>query len=268
MTTLEATVRRAVDGDRGAVRELVTAIQDDVHALALRMVWVRADADDATQEILVRVVTRLSQFDFRSAFRTWVYRVAVNYLLDVKKSAIERLHLSFERLGADLADGLSSDGPADAERSILVEEVKIGCTLAMLQGLDRPHRAAYVLGEILGLDPDDAASALELEPAAFRKRLERARGRVEAFVAEHCGLAADAAACRCNRRVAPALRLGRVRPDHADFAAAAVSFDELRGEVRRFEHARRALEVHRSSRPRGSEIDFARRVVAAIERAP
>jgi DNA-directed RNA polymerase specialized sigma24 family protein len=54
------------------------------------------------QEILVRVVTRLSQFDFRSRLKTWVYRVSVNYILDVKKSPVERLHLTFDRFAEDL----------------------------------------------------------------------------------------------------------------------------------------------------------------------
>src|SRR2546430_10372808 len=50
-------------------------------------------------------------------------------------------------LSEDLAEGLASDGPGENERSMLIEEVKIGCTLAMLQCLDRPHRLAYILGE-------------------------------------------------------------------------------------------------------------------------
>ena len=55
------------------------------------MLWNREDAEDATQEILVRAVTRLAQFDFRSALKTWVYRIAVNYILDVKKSPVKRI---------------------------------------------------------------------------------------------------------------------------------------------------------------------------------
>src|SRR6266478_6135580 len=165
--TIEELARRAVDGDGDAVHHLVRALQDDVHGLALRMLWNREDAEDATQEILVRVVTRLSQFDFRSRLKTWVYRVAVNYILDVKKSPVERMHLNFERFAEDLAEGLSSDGPTDAERSLLTEEVKIGCTLGMLQCLDRPHRIAYVLGEILDLPGPEAADALGITSALF-----------------------------------------------------------------------------------------------------
>src|SRR5215210_7595490 len=94
---LEDLGRRALDGDRDALDALVRALQGDIYRLAQRMLWNREDAEDATQDILVRVVTRLAQFDGRSWIKTWVYRIAVNYLLDVKKSSVERLHLSFER---------------------------------------------------------------------------------------------------------------------------------------------------------------------------
>src|SRR5262249_18739631 len=115
---LEALARDAVGGDRDALDRLIRALQSDVYGLALRMLWNREDAEDATQEILVRVVTRLAQFDFRSRLGTWVYRIAVNYILDVKKSPVERMELTFERFGRDLAEGLSSDGPGDADRSL------------------------------------------------------------------------------------------------------------------------------------------------------
>src|SRR5689334_23570231 len=101
---LEPLARRAIDGEREALDHLVVRLQGDVYGLALRMLWNREDAEDATQEILVRVVTRLAQFDFRSQLRTWVYRIAVNYILDVKKSPVERMQLTFETLAADLVE--------------------------------------------------------------------------------------------------------------------------------------------------------------------
>src|SRR5258708_32182984 len=104
----EEIARRAIAGDRAALEALVRTLQPDVYALALRMVWNREDAEDATQEILIRAVTRLSSFDFRSQLKTWVYRVAVNYLLDAKRSAVERMNLNFVRLSDDLLAGLSA----------------------------------------------------------------------------------------------------------------------------------------------------------------
>jgi RNA polymerase sigma factor (sigma-70 family) len=262
---LEDLARLALDGDRDAVERLVKELQSDVYGLALRMLWNREDAEDATQEILVRTVTRLSQFDFRSKLKTWVYRIAVNYILDVKKSPVERAQLTFERFAEDLASGLSSDGPADAERSFLVEEVKVGCTLGMLQCLDRPHRLAYVLGEILELPGPQAAEALDISSELFRKRLQHARAAIESFTRAYCGLASDSAACACHRRVPAALSLGRVRSDALDFALKVSSYHETRTLIRRVEEARWALEVHRTSHPRESSLDFARRLAEGLD---
>jgi RNA polymerase sigma factor (sigma-70 family) len=262
--TLDALARRALDGDRDAVEQLVRALQDDVRGLAVRMLWNPADADDATQEILIRVVTRLGAFDFRSRLRTWVYRVATNYLLDVKRSPLERRRLDFEQFAEDLETGLSDAGPPDAERSLLTEEVRVGCTLAMLQCLDRPHRAAYVLGEILELSSDEGAAAMEVTPAAFRKRLQRARTRVETFTARHCGLVSDQAPCRCPRRVPAALSLGRLRPDDPVHAAEARAYDQARAFVRAADEARRGASLYRLAAPRRSTVDFARSLVDAL----
>src|SRR5262245_1221869 len=263
--TVEAVAKRALDGDRAALDRLVRELQGDIYALALRMLWNREDAEDATQEILVRTVTRLSQFDFRSKLKTWVYRIAVNYILDVKKSPVELMQLNFVRFADDLAAGLSSEGPADAERSLLIEEVKVGCTLGMLQCLDRPHRLAFVLGEIFDLPGPEAADALEISPELFRKRLQHARNAIETFTRTYCGLASDTAACACHRRVPAAVHTGRVRADALNFATKAASYVETRDLVRHVENARWALEVHRTSHPRASSIDFTRRLVRELD---
>jgi len=267
-TRLEDVARLALEGDRDALESLVRELQGDVYGLALRMLWNREDAEDATQEILVRVVTRLAQFDFRSRIKTWVYRIAANYILDAKKSPIERMNLTFQGFADDLLEGLSSEGPADVERSLLIEEVKIGCTLGMLQCLDRPHRLAYALGEILDLSGPEAAEALGTSAALFRKRLQHARAAIEVFTRAHCGLASDRAACACHRRVPAAVRLGRVRIDALDFAERPAAYQETRELVRRVERARWALEVHRTSHPRTSSIDFARRLAEGLDTKP
>jgi RNA polymerase sigma factor (sigma-70 family) len=265
---LEDAARQAINGDRDALEQLIRALQDNVYGLSLRMLCNREDAEDATQEILVRIVTRLSQFDFRSKLKTWAYRVAVNYILDVRKSAVERLHLSFERFAEDLTAGVSSIASAETERSLLIEEVKIGCTFGMLQCLDRPHRLAYVLGEILELPGLEAAEALDISPELFRKRLQHARTAILSFTRTYCGLASDSAPCRCNRQVAAVLRSGKVHADSCNFAASESSFQETRAMVRKVDEARWALQVHRTSHPRASSVDFARRLVEKLELGP
>jgi hypothetical protein len=135
----------------------------------------------------------------------------------------------------------------------------------MLQCLDRPHRLAYVLGEILDLSGPEAAEALEISPDLFRKRLQHARAAIEAFTRSYCGLASDSATCACHRRVPAALRLGRANSDALDFAQQPTSYQETRGLVRRTEEARWALQVHRSTHPRASAVDFARRLARSLD---
>lgn len=265
IANVEDLARQAVEGDRRALEQLVTHLQRDVYGLAIRMLWNREDAEDATQEILVRVVTRLAQFDFRSQLRTWVYRIAVNYILDARKSPVERMRLTFDTLGEDLGEGLSNLGPQPVERSLLVEEVKIGCTLAMLQCLDRPHRLAYVLGEIFELSGPEAAEALEISPTLFRKRLQHARSTIVSFTRVYCGLVSESAACACHRRVPAALETGRVRPGTLHFASAASSFEEARAMIQKVEEARRAFAVHHENPPHPSSADIARQLVESFD---
>jgi RNA polymerase sigma factor (sigma-70 family) len=262
---LEDLARLAIDGDQGALDLVVRELQSDVYGITLRMLWNKEDAEDATQEILVRIVTRLSQFDFRSRLRTWAYRVAVNYVLDVKKSAAERLQMTFQSLGDNLLEGLSDAGPSDTDRSLMIEEVKVGCSMAMLQCLDRPHRLAYILGDIMELSGREAAEALEIAPELFRKRLQHARAAVLSFTKGHCGLVSDSAPCSCNRQVASNTQSGRINAAHPAFAGRTSSFQESRSMIRQVDEARRAAALHRTSQPKNSEIDFARRILGMFD---
>jgi len=208
-------VERARSGDAGALEDLVRALRDDVYGLAVRMLWDPHDAEDATQEILVKVITRLDGFRGDSALRTWAYRIAVNHLLSTRRRRVERQRWTFDAFADDLAAGLDRHGPAEPAgpaEALLAEEVKVGCTLGMLQCLDRPQRVAYILGEVFQLPSETGAAMCSITPAAYRKRLSRARAKVRAFVAEHCGIVNADAPCRCTRRVGAAVRAGRIDP--------------------------------------------------------
>jgi RNA polymerase sigma factor (sigma-70 family) len=219
--SLEELVRRAQDGNAPALERVIRGVGSDVYGLAVRMLWHPEDAEDATQEILMKIVTHLSTFRGESAFRTWVYRIATNHLLGVRQSRVEREQLTFTAFGDQLASGLADALAApdsDADMALLEEEVKIGCTQAMLLCLDREQRVAYVLGDVFELKSEDAAYVLAVEAATFRKRLSRARERLRAFMRVHCGLVNEGAACRCARRVETAIRTGRVDPGRLLFA--------------------------------------------------
>jgi len=218
---MEELVARAQAGDRAALEAVIAGVRDRVYNLAMRMLWHPADAEDATQEILVRIITHLGSFRGESAFTTWAYRVASNYLLTTRKRRAEREELTFAHFAEQLDAGLAPAVPgpaADIEQRLLVEEVKFGCTQGMLLCLDRDYRLAYILGEVFGLPSPEAAEIVGISPAAFRKRLSRARERLHGFMARKCGLVNAANPCRCARRVEHAIRVGRVDPEHLLFA--------------------------------------------------
>lgn len=186
-----------------------------------------ADAADATQEILVRVVTHLASFRGESAFTTWVHRVAANYLATARRSRAASPEVTFETLGALIDAGLAETSapdrtPADA---VLATEVRLTCTEAMLLCLDGGHRLAFVLGEILDLPGDEAAWVLNLTPDAYRQRLARARSAIAAFVERRCGVFSAANPCRCARQVPQAMRVGMLDPARLQWARHPVAED-------------------------------------------
>jgi RNA polymerase sigma factor (sigma-70 family) len=240
-------ITQALSGDRAAIERLLIILQPRIYRLAVRMLWHPDDAKDATQEILIRIVSNLSSFRGESAFSTWSYRVAANYLITARKSRVEQQNYTFERFGQELGQNLSD--PRSPEDVLLLEEVKLGCTLGMLQCLDRPLRMTYIVGEILELDHAEAAAVLEVTPATYRKRLSRARRLIVAFMQSRCGLVEPRNNCRCSKRVEFALQSGRVDPAALLFAqnrANGISFKGVLSEIRKLERGRRAAALFRS----------------------
>lgn len=264
-------VAGALDGDREALERLVRAIQPKVHRLAMRFFGHPQTAEDATQEALVQVVTKLDRFEGRSEFSTWVYRVATNRFLSMARSPAEHMAMSFEEFAEDLATIPASARTAslpDVDEALLAEEVKIGCTTAMLLCLDRGHRLAYVLGEILELDHNTAAEILDVSPAAFRKRLQRARSSITDLMRRRCGLYDPANPCRCRARVPVAIEQGRLDPNELVFASSveqARRFPAVLEEIRRIDAADRAAALYRShpdTRPKADFVSFVRELFA------
>lgn len=265
-TSPEEFLAAARDGDAHAAEELLLAVRDDVYGLALRMLWEPHDAEDATQEILIKVLTRLDTYRGEAAVRTWVHRIAVNHLLDRRRSGLERQNLTFEVFADDLAEGLEDPEPDIApDADLLAEEVKLGCTLAMVSCLDRDHRVAWILGEVFELSSDDAAWICDITPAAYRKRLSRARQRLRRFVESNCGLVDPEHPCRCHRRINAAVSTGRVRagepPRFAD--PEYLTIRRATDEMERLHTAASLLKDHPDYRASDQLTEQIRRVVAA-----
>jgi RNA polymerase sigma factor (sigma-70 family) len=221
LTNLEEQVRLAQEGDLSALEAVIEGVQHQIYNLSVRMLGHPHDAQDATQEILVKIVTGLGGFRGESAFTTWVYRVATNHLFNLLKSRRESRETSFEAIGdrieAGLAAGLGTP-PAGADIKVLVEEVRITCTQGMLMSLDHDHRAAFILGEVFELSGAEAAEILEITGVAYRQRLARARTKLRDFMFRHCGLVNADRPCRCEKQVPAALATGKLAPGRLEFA--------------------------------------------------
>lgn len=266
----EELVKAAQDGDKQALESLVRAIQDDVYYLSLRMLYEPADAKDATQEILVRVITKLSTFQFDSAFKTWVFRVATNYLLDSKRARARRREWSFDDFRADLEDNLEEPGElaTTAEYPLLLNEVRIACTTAMLLCLDQKHRMAYILGDIFELNHAEASEVLGISKENYRQQLARARAKVESFTQRSCGIVSAQAKCGCDRKVKSALRLGRVDPNHTDRATKSdASYAEIEQRIRETQTDLRTLALQRTVPRFESPVNFGQLIEELVKQA-
>jgi RNA polymerase sigma factor (sigma-70 family) len=201
---IETRVEEAKAGNREALEAVILHIQDRVFGLALRILGHPEDAEDAAQEILIRIITHLATFRGESSFTTWVYRISVNYLLSTRKRRAERQYSSFEEFAEQIGRGLASRRPgnlSEAEIALLAEEMMISCTQGMLLCLDRYHRTAYILGEVFEVNGEQGGYILHISPAAFRKRLSRARERLNDFMQHHCGIVNPANPCLCTKQI-------------------------------------------------------------------
>jgi RNA polymerase sigma factor (sigma-70 family) len=213
---LDGLARRASEGDREALSDLVREIQHPLYRLALRFLGNPDDAQDASQEILIRIVTRLGTFEGRSKFSTWAYTVAIRSLLRTRKRLYEQAILGAEEYAAALDAGMGDVDPTleEAEYRLLSEEVRISCTYGMLLCLPRPQRAAYLLADVLGLTDAEGAEILATSRDAFRQRVSRARKTLRFVIDNRCGLVDPDNPCRCGRQIASGEAAGLLDRDH------------------------------------------------------
>jgi len=271
--TEEELVAAARTGDMAALDVLLRRHQPWIFNLALRMVWRRTVAEDVTQEILLKVVTHLGSFEGRSKFSTWLYRIAVNHLLNVRKSEMEEQSATFTDMGRSLDHCENSDLPDESllpvGHGLLVEEAKLGCITAMLMCLDRRQRLAFILGEVFGVTSEVGAEVMEISPDNFRQLLSRARHDLYEFMNHKCGLVNALNPCRCAKKAGTFMQRGWLDPRHRQFTPnrlAAVRditpnrLDELQG-MRRA-HA----EVYRDT-PLTAPPDAVRRLREVISRS-
>ena len=201
---IELLVQQANKGDKQALEAVILSIKDLVYNLSVKMLLFPEDAEDATQEILVKIVTHLSTFRSQSKFSTWVYRIATNYLITTKGKKSSEFTMDFQEYAVFIDSGHSDQVTTTenaGEIQLLEEEVKISCTQGLLLCLDTAHRMTYILGVILEFNSKEGGTILSITPATFRQQLSRSKKKIKFFLQSKCGLVNPENPCRCLKKI-------------------------------------------------------------------
>jgi len=212
-------VRLAIGGDKQALQNLITRHQIFIYNLALKMTKSIEDAEDLTQEVLIKAITALSKFEGKSQFRTWLYRITVNHFLNTKKRKTELKITGFEDYfdSIDVMPVYELNNQEKTDLNESIEELRISCTAGMLLCLDREQRMIYILGEMFDIDHNLGAEILGITAGNFRIRLMRARQDLYNWMNERCGLVNKSNPCRCAKKTRAYIEAGFVDPGNLKF---------------------------------------------------
>ncbi|MBF0593589.1 MAG: sigma-70 family RNA polymerase sigma factor [Candidatus Omnitrophica bacterium] len=164
-------IRRAAQGDAGAFEAILKSYGDLVFNVSLRVVRHREDAEEVAQEVFLTIYRKLKDFQWRSSFKTWVYRVTINTAINYAKRVAGMKNRSVEYNEAVHA-GESS--PSDVQQSAEKEYAQ-GVVDRLLGELSEEQRACIVLRNMEGLKYEEIAGVLGIDINAVRSRLKRAR---------------------------------------------------------------------------------------------
>jgi len=189
----EALAARAAAGDDRAFEAIVSRFEARVYRLACRLTS-ETDAPDVLQETFLQVYRSLPAFRGDSQFGTWLYRIAVNAGLMLRRARARR---PTESLDAYLprfdAHGVHADSPAELQIASRADELLDKQFLAAkareaLARLPELYRDAFVLRDLEELTTDDVAKVMGVEPATVRQRVHRARLMLRGFLSELAGV--------------------------------------------------------------------------------
>ncbi len=173
-------VPRAQRGDAHALEALLRACRATIYRWALVQTGDPADAEDVSQEVLIRLHGSLGGYAGRSRFTTWLYRVTRNQALNLGRTVRRRLRLA---AAATLEAAAAPSAPADPLERLHAHRVAdlVG---ALLERLPRRQREVFALADLEGCDMDEIAARLGMSPVTARVHLMHARRALRARILE------------------------------------------------------------------------------------
>ncbi len=185
-------VNRAKRGDSAAFDELVRKYRPRVYALALHLTGQASDADDITQDAFLKAYHKLSEFEGRSEFFTWIYRITMHRALNVKRDKRRRPTVTLDDPRLLAAVAVDSDG--DPERAVHLRD-RYRALLEAFDQLSPLLQTTVVLTALQGLNYKEAAVVLETTDGTVAWRIHEARRKMRSYLD---GL--DRASARARRR--------------------------------------------------------------------
>jgi len=212
-------ITKALTGDRTALETLCVRHQHWVYNIAFRMILVPEDAEDVTQEILIKMITKLSTFDSsKAAFRTWLYRIVANHVINMKKAGNELYVTRFDDYYSAINSVPDENPDSSPEMQAVISDIMVGCVQGALLCLDRKPRLAFILTVVFNVSSTQGSELLGMTKVNFRKTLSRARERLHHYMHGNCGVVNPNASCRCHKKAKGFMGRGWHTPDKITFS--------------------------------------------------
>jgi len=182
----EKYIRRCLDGDREAFREIVLRYQSSVLNTIYRMVHNTDTAQDLSQEVFIKAYTKLSMFDLKYPFRVWILRIATYHTIDYLRRRKPEFLVSQDSRNEnrptviDLA--YSREPAADV---VLWRKEQSGIIADAIRCLDAKLKAVVVLRHYEDLNYDEIAEILKIPMGTVKNRLYRAREKLQKLILQN-----------------------------------------------------------------------------------
>lgn len=174
-------------GNVGAFDQLVQKYREQIFSVIYNMTSNREDASDLTQETFIKAFQAIGRFRGKSAFFTWIYRIAVNTTMTFLKKRNRRRYISYENIdeeasSSEIVERLTASNRS--EKGALVSELQEKLNDA-LQKLSLKHRTVIILHEIEGLEHAEIAEITRVSVGTVRSRLHYAKQQLQSYLQDY-----------------------------------------------------------------------------------
>jgi len=195
-------ISNALQGNKKALNDLIKLHEPFLYNVAWKFTNDENEAKDLTQEVLIKIIIKLSTLKKESSFRTWAYRIAFNQFLQTKRRPMEYRWENLEHFADELNSIPSPElSPEEEKEEILrTKTARTRCMSGMLMCLTREQRLLYLVGEVFKIDHQTGAEVFDISKDNYRKKLSRTRKEFHAFMNQQCGLVNLDNPCRCSKK--------------------------------------------------------------------